>query len=84
MKRKLKAVIIAAMAFVMLFPFRATAEPLEQYTAVLWSMNIEKSVQNWDTDGIMNRVTYYNIYKFRLLFIPITFKDADNTHIEQW
>ena len=65
------------------FPINESGTTVK-YVAALWSFHRDYEVIEQDIGGNSGKVTYYTIYKFRVIFFPLEIKDTDHIQTAQW
>lgn len=82
MKKSKKIIIVILVVFLSMIPIPLNGNG--RYEAILWGRRRDTKVLEWNVGGIDDHVKYYNIYKYRIIFIPITTEDKSNIYYAQW
>lgn len=82
MKKIRKVIFIIIIAILLIIPIPLNGNG--RYEAILWGRRIDRVVVEQNIGGIEDHVKYYNVYKYRIIFLPITIEDNSHIYSAQW
>ena len=82
MKKTRKVIFITLIAILLIIPIPLNGNG--RYEAILWGRRRDRVVVEQNIGGIEGRVKYYNVYKYRIIFLPITIEDKSHIYSAQW